>query len=130
MIGDELISLAFGAFNILRLASYVPQIIAVARDAHGATSISFSCWTIWIGANISTALYAWVNVGDIGLAAVSAFNAACCFAVLFLAIYKRWSRYGVALWQLPIPGFRQVTSPPRSPPVARALPIDEMQSRG
>lgn len=128
MTGDEVISLAFGVFNILRLASYVPQIIAVARDAHGATSISFSCWTIWIGANISTALYAWINVGDIGLASVSAFNAACCFAVLFLAIYKRWSRYGVSRWRLP--SLRQIADRPQSPRAARAVPIDDMQSRG
>ena len=130
MNGDEVISLAFGAFNILRLASYVPQIIAVARDAHGATSISFSCWTIWIGANISTALYAWINVGDIGLAAVSAFNAAGCFAVLFLAIYKRWSRYGVSRWRFPIPSLRHVTNQQRSQPATGAVPIDDMQSRG
>jgi hypothetical protein len=87
----DAITVAFGAFNLLRLASYFPQILAVARDGHGATAISFSCWTIWVGANASTGLYAWVKLGDANLALVSGFNAGCCLAVLVLAAYKRIS---------------------------------------
>jgi hypothetical protein len=86
----DFIAIAFGVFNFLRLGSYFPQIVAIARDRNGATAISFSCWSIWIGANGTTALYAWVNIGDSTLAIVSAFNAACCLIVLLLAGWKRF----------------------------------------
>jgi hypothetical protein len=86
----DVIAAAFGFFNLLRLVSYVPQIAAVARDESGAAAISISCWVIWICANASTALYAGINLGDVPLALVSIFNAACCASVLSLAIYKRY----------------------------------------
>jgi hypothetical protein len=91
MTNVDVLGLAFGFFNVLRLVSYFPQIAAVARDQNGASAISFSCWSIWIGANGSTGLYAWIKLADIPLALVSGFNAACCAAVLFMAIYKRTS---------------------------------------
>jgi hypothetical protein len=85
----DLVAAALGLFNVLRLASYFPQLVAVARDQNGATAISFSCWSIWIGANAATAVYAWLNLRDVPLAVVSAFNGICCGAVLTLARYKR-----------------------------------------
>jgi hypothetical protein len=88
----DLVGLAFGFFNILRLASYFPQIVAVARDPNGATAISYTCWSIWIGANATTALYAWTKVGDAMLTLIGTFNALCCAAVLLLAVYKAGSR--------------------------------------
>lgn len=89
MEATSLITIAFGVFNTLRLVSYIPQIVAVARDQHGAVAISLWCWSIWIGANATAALYAWVNVGDRVLALVSAFNAVCCTTVVILALLKR-----------------------------------------
>jgi hypothetical protein len=92
MIGldaTDAVSFAFGLFNLLRLASYFPQIVAVARDDHGAYAISLTSWTVWVGANATTALYAWARLADFALASISAFNTACCLLVFFITAYKR-----------------------------------------
>jgi hypothetical protein len=80
----------FSLFNILRLGSYVPQIIRVAADDEGAKAISYSTWCIWIGANASTAIYAVVNVMDAVLFFVSAFNTVGCAAVVGLTAFNRY----------------------------------------
>jgi len=83
------VAAAFGFFNLLRLVSYFPQILAVTRDKSGASAISISCWMIWFSANASTALYAAINLGDMALALTSLFNTVCCAAVILVALQKR-----------------------------------------
>jgi hypothetical protein len=79
----------FSLFNVLRLGSYLPQIARLASDTEGAKAISYSTWSVWIGANGSTAAYAVVNITDWTLFAVSAVNALGCAAVVLLTMWKR-----------------------------------------
>jgi hypothetical protein len=109
MQSTDLIAVAFGLFNALRLVSYFPQIVAVARDRHGAQAISVSCWSIWIGANASAALYSWVNIGDAVMALTMAFNAICCTTVVTLALCKRAARWS---YQNHLGHARSATRPP------------------
>jgi hypothetical protein len=80
---------AFSFFNALRIVSYLPQILRVARDRSGATAISYSTWSMWTCANLSTGAYAIVNLQDAWLAVVSLVNAAGCLAVILLTLWKR-----------------------------------------
>jgi hypothetical protein len=81
--------LLFVAFSSLRIFSYFPQIYRVATDDNGASAISYSTWAMWVGANVSTALYASVNLHDIYLASVSILYAVCCVVVIVLTGVKR-----------------------------------------
>jgi hypothetical protein len=81
--------LAFVVFSSLRIVSYLPQIFRVATDNNGASAISYATWSLWVGANVSTALYASVNLQDVYLASVSILYAVCCVLVIALTIFKR-----------------------------------------
>ena len=85
----ELTLVVFYAFNALRIWSYLPQILRVARDEHGAQTISYTTWSAWIGANGSTAAYALIITPNWTLFVVNAMNSACCAAVLALTALKR-----------------------------------------
>ncbi|ESW94360.1 hypothetical protein NKH34_27180 [Mesorhizobium sp. M1148] len=79
----------FTVFNGLRVVSYLPQIVRVARDRHGASVISYATWLLWTGANATTGLYAHINLNDPALAAINWLNAVCCVLVIALTAYKR-----------------------------------------
>lgn len=89
MNSDNLIVLAYGLSNALRLASYVPQLWRVARDRGGAQAISCLSWNLWTAANATTALYAWTQLHDLALTVVNAGNALCCIAVVLITLFKR-----------------------------------------
>lgn len=79
----------FTTFNALRVVSYVPTIICVMRDHHGATGISYLTWWLWVGAIGSLTWHALTNLGDSTLAALSLANGACCLVVIILTASKR-----------------------------------------
>jgi hypothetical protein len=79
----------FAACNSFRVVAYVPQILKVARDENGASSISFLTWFLFLLAKLSTVAYALNNRSDWELAACFATNAVCCAAILATAYWKR-----------------------------------------
>lgn len=90
----DLILCIYSLFNALRVVSYLPQIVQIARDQDGAKAISLTTWWLWVGANGTTVLYAWVNLGDLPLAALNGMNTLACLVVIALTISKRRQAHG------------------------------------
>lgn len=86
----ELTLVVFYAFNALRVGAYLPQILRVAQDNNGAPTISYTTWSVWIGANASTAAYALVVAPNWPLFAVNVLNAMGCAVVVALTAVKRY----------------------------------------
>jgi hypothetical protein len=86
---EDLTLMLFGAFNSLRILAYIPQIRKAATDANGASAISYTTWSLFLIAHVSTVAYALVNREDWGLAACFAGNALCCAAILIVAFLNR-----------------------------------------
>ena len=96
-MSNELVLLAitgiYTVCNTLRLLSYVPQIVAVARESSGAHAISLISWSFWMLSHAATALYCATVVKDPLLAGMMWGNTAGCISVVALTMMKR-QRYG------------------------------------
>jgi len=94
-------SAVFGAFmlvNSLRILAYVPQMLAAAKDIHGASGISYATWSLFLVSHLTTIVYAIVCVGDSVMALIFFGNASACLAVLTITFVKR-RQYAIALMQ-------------------------------
>ena len=80
-------------FNTVRVFSYVPQIVAVAKELTDAKAISLITWSFWSMANLTTGLYANFVANDMLLAWMSYGNTLGCVIVVGIVIYKR-KKYG------------------------------------
>lgn len=91
----------FGAFtlvNSLRILAYVPQMLAAARDANGASGISYTTWSLFLVSHLTTITYAIVYLGDAIMALIFLGNALACLAVIAITSVKR-RRYAAHLMQ-------------------------------
>lgn len=85
---EDMTMAAFAACNGLRIFAYLPQMLKAARDANGASAISFTTWGLFLTANLSTAAYAIVNQSDWWMAGCFVLNAFCCLLILVIAAFK------------------------------------------
>lgn len=103
MTSTEIVLAAFTVFNALQIVSYIPQIVCVVRDRHGASAIAYSTWIIRLAGSAATTAYTLVNIRDICLAAVNAVHTLCCLAILLLTAWKR-ARHRDREWTSSAPG--------------------------
>jgi hypothetical protein len=80
---------AFAILNGARVLAYLPQIICVKRDRHGAEAVSLMTWGLFTLANLATVGYALVVSGDLFVAGVFALNVLGCFAIFAFTATKR-----------------------------------------
>ena len=86
---EQLTLTAFSFCNSIRILAYIPQIRKAAMDKHGADAISYTTWSLFLIAHLSTIAYALVNQADVALALCFAGNALCCLAILVVAIRSK-----------------------------------------
>lgn len=84
-----LITIMYLFFNGARVLSYIPQIYTISKEHNKVTAISLSTWAFWAAANLTTAIYAQIEVHDSMLALINYGNALCCFIVVAMVLYKR-----------------------------------------
>jgi len=79
----------FTALNVGRVFAYLPQILRIAHDRHGAEAISCVTWILFALSHLSTVLYAVFVLGDTWMAWIFAANLLACISVLGLTACKR-----------------------------------------
>jgi hypothetical protein len=87
MTAADLSLIAFAVCNALRVAAYFPQMFKLARQPRAAASFSYATWVLFAAANFSTAVNAYLVLGDTVLVAVHAFSALCCGVLIGLALW-------------------------------------------
>ena len=88
MTTNDLPLIVFATCNALRIAAYFPQMIKLVRHPAAAASFSHLTWALFAAANLSTAVYAGVVLGDAVLGFVNAFSALCCCTLIGLAVWR------------------------------------------
>jgi hypothetical protein len=80
---------AFALLNGGRAIAYLPQMIRVYRDPHGAPAVSILTWALFAASNAATVGYALIVVNDRIVAFVFALNAIGCLAIVVTTAFKR-----------------------------------------
>ena len=87
---------AFALLNGARAIAYIPQMVRVYRDPHGAAAVSVMTWTLFTLANVATMLYAITAFHDVLMAFIFGVNALGCALIVGMTVLKRLSRTGLA----------------------------------
>jgi len=99
MFTQDLLSLVtalYAGSSALRLAAYLPQIVAIARDRSGAHAISLLTWTFWGVSHAITAAYSALLLKDTLLSGMMVGNALGCVAVIWVTLLRRWPQRAFA----------------------------------
>lgn len=90
----HLITASYAVCNVVRLLFYVPQLLAVVRDAAGACAISLSTWIFWSLSHAVTTVYCGSVVNDPLLAVMMLGNTVGSCAVVALTVRQRMRALG------------------------------------
>jgi hypothetical protein len=88
MTQADLPLIAFAVCNALRISAFFPQMILLACRPGTAASFSHATWVLFLAANLSTAVYAFVVLSDTVLGIVHAISALCCGVLIGLALWR------------------------------------------
>jgi uncharacterized protein with PQ loop repeat len=85
----QALTILYGAAGVVTIVSYAPQIYAVWRSETGAADVSLAMWCLWSIAATIAVLYAQFVARDKGYFLMSLGNAAGCFLVTGLVVFRR-----------------------------------------